>query len=202
MKKPAKEEEIPRGYFENFKYRLKGDYRVKFVSLYYGIAILILFLFLVSLAPQIGERLGLISQKKQSQQSLAKEKDESPGQPKQKITPGVKAVSPQLIEKQKISESKESPVSEEKTPAKVTADLNGKVVDAQSGLPVAGAQVIIESEDFNSKATTDESGNYQILDIPAGEYEVEVEKDGFSGQVKPAILASGSTVSIDFSLSK
>ena len=186
--------------YHNIRKNLKGHPHANFIEIYLGLAVIIVFLLFASLAPQIGDKLGLLSQKKETQQSFAK--DESSGQPKQKITPGVKAVSPQLIEKQKIRENKESPISEEKTPVKLTADLNGKVVDTESGLPASGAEVVIESPNFNSKATTDENGNYQILDIPAGEYEVGVKKEGYSGQAKPAILASGGTVSIDFSLSK
>src|SRR3989344_1602161 len=71
---PALKEEHPVGFLSELYKQVNRDHNTRFFSLYLGLAILILFFFTVSLAPQIGEKLGLISQKKQSQESLAADK--------------------------------------------------------------------------------------------------------------------------------
>lgn len=56
--------------------------------------------------------------------------------------------------------------------------LSGRVIDATSGDPVAGATVTAEGPVTRS-ATTDENGDYVIPDLPDGTYTTTVEQDGF-----------------------
>ena len=165
MKKPA-EEEILKGFFENYKQQFSKDHSVKFVSLYYAIGFIILFLFVLSLAPQIGNRLGIISHKKQSQQSFAKEKESTA------------SASESIYHNQLI----------------------GKVTPSQ--LPVADVEIIIKSKYFNTKATTDDQGNYQISEIPPGKYGVEATKADIKSEKKPLLISDGQTVTLDFELTE
>src|SRR3990170_2425694 len=100
--------------YHNIRKNLKGHPHANFIEIYLGLAVIIVFLLFASLAPQIGDKLGLLSQKKETQQSF--KKDESSGKQKKKIPPGVKAVSPKFIKKKKTRKNQESPISEEKTP--------------------------------------------------------------------------------------
>ena len=68
---PALKEEHPVGFLSELYKQVNRDHNTRFFSLYLGLAILILFFFTVSLAPQIGEKLGLISLRKEGQQSFA-----------------------------------------------------------------------------------------------------------------------------------
>ena len=59
------------GFVEIYKKRFKEDHRVKFVSLYIGLGIILLFFMVVSLAPTVGRKLGLIEERKEKQTTFA-----------------------------------------------------------------------------------------------------------------------------------
>lgn len=66
--------EVPKNFgliLNKVKANIKKDNQTKILALYLGIAFVVSFLFLVSLAPQIGEKLGKLSVKKQGQESKA-----------------------------------------------------------------------------------------------------------------------------------
>ena len=65
------QEENPYGLLGKMYEGVKKDHQLKILSFYIGGALIMAFLFLASLAPQVGERLGQIAVKKQSQQSQA-----------------------------------------------------------------------------------------------------------------------------------
>jgi len=71
----------------------------------------------------------------------------------------------------------------------VTASVVGTVTDP-SGAPVAGATVTAKSAErgqtYNSG--TNESGLYRISQLPAGSYELRVEKPGFASVAYPAFV--------------
>lgn len=68
--------------------------------------------------------------------------------------------------------------------AQTTSTIEGTVKDKQ-GLAVAGAQVRITSAALavDRAATTDADGNYRIVTLPPGIYEIKVSKDGFQSEV-------------------
>ena len=213
MKKPA--EPAPGEFWESpldpvyhkIRKNLKGRPHADFIEIYLGLSVIVFFLLVTSLAPQIGQKLGLLSQKKDTQQSLAKERDKPAKKaetelPKEIPIPGIAASSPAPAELQKLQEKVIETTLEKPIQTKKTANLYGSVVEGDSGLPIKGAEVIIEDQYFNAKATTDENGFYKFTDITAGKYGVEVKKEGFIAQIKPAILARGVVVSLDFELSK
>ncbi len=68
--------------------------------------------------------------------------------------------------------------------AQTTGTIIGVVTDAATGKPVAGALVVATSPNLQGEQTaiTDESGNYRIGQLPAGDYKLVVQLQGY----KPA----------------
>jgi carboxypeptidase family protein len=81
-----------------------------------------------------------------------------------------------------------------------TAILRGRVVAADSGLPLRKAMVRIFAAELreNRMTTTDPQGRYEFRDLPAGRYTVMASKGGFVGltygQTKP--LGGGKLLTI------
>ncbi len=65
--------------------------------------------------------------------------------------------------------------------AQAFASIGGSVVDP-SGALVTGARVTVQSLDtgMERSATTDGSGQYHVMSLPVGDYQVLVDKQGFS----------------------
>jgi len=79
----------------------------------------------------------------------------------------------------------------------------GRVTDVNGAL-VPGAQVKLTNPATNISALTktDEAGNYSLLYVPAGQYNVSVEAKGFKGLVlrQPVEVRVGDKLSLDFVL--
>ena len=69
----------------------------------------------------------------------------------------------------------------------VTATVTGTVTDS-SGAAVVGAAVTVKSVErgVTFDTTTNDSGVYHVAQLPAGNYEVRIEKEGFSSVAYPA----------------
>ena len=69
----------------------------------------------------------------------------------------------------------------------VTATITGTVTDP-SGAPIAGADVTAKSVGRGEtySAVTNESGLYRISQLPVGNYELRIEKQGFQTSLYPA----------------
>jgi Carboxypeptidase regulatory-like domain len=65
-----------------------------------------------------------------------------------------------------------------------TARLRGRVVAAQTGLPLRCAQVTVFSADgqLQRSATTDDEGRYEFVELPAGRLSVTATKAGYVPQ--------------------
>lgn len=86
--------------------------------------------------------------------------------------------------------------------AQVSANLSGRVTDP-SGAAVASASVTaINLDTGNSRTTlTNEVGQYQLLELPVGRYEVHAKKGGFAEKVRTGIqLVVGQDAAADLSL--
>ncbi len=94
-----------------------------------------------------------------------------------------------------------------------TARLRGRVVAAESGMPLRRAQVAVFSAEGQTRrvTTTDAEGRYEFLELPAGRFSVSATKAGYVslqyGQRRPfesgtpVTLADGEAAErIDFSL--
>jgi hypothetical protein len=82
------------------------------------------------------------------------------------------------------------------------ATILGTVTDS-SGAVVPDAQVTVSNDErgFTRKVTSDAAGEYSVVRIPIGEYEITVEKPGFQKLVRKGIsLAVGQTLRLDLQL--
>ncbi|MBN2733044.1 MAG: carboxypeptidase-like regulatory domain-containing protein [Balneolaceae bacterium] len=55
--------------------------------------------------------------------------------------------------------------------------LKGNVVDAQSGVTLADAEVVIVGQDINT--LTDQEGKFKLENLPAGDHTLKVTLDGY-----------------------
>ena len=74
----------------------------------------------------------------------------------------------------------------------------GRVIEAESGAPVAGAQVAIDQTAFG--ATTADDGRYVIVGVPAGVYAVTARRLGLAPERRENVrVADDATATLDFS---
>ena len=81
--------------------------------------------------------------------------------------------------------------------ARIRTQLSGKITDTQSGLPLAGASIILSNSRIGT--TTDSSGNYLLKNLPAGHTIIEVSYTGYKSIVDHIDIISGNNTK-DFSL--
>jgi hypothetical protein len=85
---------------------------------------------------------------------------------------------------------------------KGTASISGTVASANGGRPMRRAQVRIQSASspMSRTTTTDDKGNFEIKDLPAGEFTVRASKPGYLeavyGQKNPGSGRPGTPVSL------
>src|SRR5262245_14389381 len=82
-----------------------------------------------------------------------------------------------------------------------TASVRGLVTDpAQATVP--GATVVVKSKETGTERNvmTNSAGEYQVANLPPGEYEVKVTRTGFKTQIKTLILRVGDNMTSDFAL--
>src|SRR6516225_6918353 len=72
--------------------------------------------------------------------------------------------------------------------AQGTAAMSGRVEDA-SGAAIGGATVTVVSEETgaNRSTTTEEDGQYRVLALPVGRYDIRAEKAGFKTQAQTGV---------------
>ena len=188
--------------YHNIRKNLKGYPHANFIEIYLGLSVIIFFLLVTSLAPQIGEKLGLISQRKEGQQSFAKPNDQAEQEKGKDANKEPKKEAAASASDANLSH--QMPIQQFTLPAvieKAKGKVTGRVIAAEGGKPVSGAEVIIKNKYFEIKTTTDASGNYQFNEIRSGKYLVEVVKDGFVIQKIPVIVPIEETaVNADISL--
>ena len=76
----------------------------------------------------------------------------------------------------------------------------GTVTDASNGQPLVGCSIFIENLMIGD--ATDEDGNYLILNVTPGTYNIKAQMMGYNAQVIEGVkVSSGLTVNLDFELS-
>ncbi len=79
-----------------------------------------------------------------------------------------------------------------------TGVFSGRVTDAETGEPVANANVVIAGSRFGT--ATDLSGRFQIANIPVGSYVAQIRLIGYAAQEFPVVIAAGKTTSLNVAL--
>ena len=76
--------------------------------------------------------------------------------------------------------------------------LTGRVTNATSGTPVAGASVVVGETRLGG--TSDASGQYRVANIPAGTYAVTARRIGHAPKTQSVTIVDGASASLDFVL--
>lgn len=87
--------------------------------------------------------------------------------------------------------------------AQVGAALSGTVTDPSHAV-VFGANVTVKNTDTGAvrRSVTDGAGQYQVVSLPVGGYEIHVTKGGFAEAIRAGVhLVVGQNATLDFSLS-
>jgi len=184
---------------------LKGYPHANFIGIYIGLSAIVVFLLLASVAPQIGEKLGLLSERKQEQETFAKSEDrQESAQTRSLIKDSVKkaGASASDADVARHEETKIFPDSKDarREVKSAGSELNGRVVEKSSGKPLAGAVIVVEGSDYKSETKADDSGNYTIIKIPAGKYGLKASLHSYKSQKNPLVLPSGQVATVNFSL--
>jgi protocatechuate 3,4-dioxygenase beta subunit len=81
------------------------------------------------------------------------------------------------------------------------AMVRGRVVDARSGAPLAGARVVVTSRlPASGGAATDSDGRFAIDTLPDATYDLNVSRDEYAAASQPVVIANGSTPDIEVRL--
>ncbi|MFQ6616517.1 MAG: TonB-dependent receptor [Fidelibacterota bacterium] len=70
-------------------------------------------------------------------------------------------------------------------------DITGVVKDADTGMPLAGANVQVESRDLTTGAAADENGGYRIPSVPPGEYTLTASYIGYDTYRSTVVIRPG-----------
>ena len=76
------------------------------------------------------------------------------------------------------------------------ATISGTVTDSETGLPIAGMEVIagLVGQELLSQTITDVNGNYTTRGLPDGDVEISVEGQGFIQMAKIVTITNGNDV--------
>jgi outer membrane receptor protein involved in Fe transport len=88
----------------------------------------------------------------------------------------------------------------EKMELRATGTVSGRVTDAKTHEPVVGASIAVEGTQHG--ATTGESGQYVIQNVPAGTYTVTARRIGYAKAAQAVIVPDGGTVTLSFALAR
>jgi TonB-linked SusC/RagA family outer membrane protein len=81
-----------------------------------------------------------------------------------------------------------------------TATVTGRVTDAKTGAPIAGAQVSVTGAQLG--AAVDAEGRYRITGVPISAREVRARRIGYQSMATAITLTGGGTVTADFALNE
>lgn len=81
-----------------------------------------------------------------------------------------------------------------------TGTIAGKVVDATTGDPLPGANVLVQGLEVG--AATNVDGEFTIANVPAGQRSVIARFIGYKSQIKTVMVSGGSVAELNFELSE
>jgi len=74
----------------------------------------------------------------------------------------------------------------------ITGDLSGQVTDSTGAvLPKVTVTAVNSGTNFSRSATTSDTGNYRIPDLPIGQYKITATAQGFKTAVQAAEVRAG-----------
>ncbi len=79
-----------------------------------------------------------------------------------------------------------------------TGVISGKVVDAKTGDPLPGANIMVTGLQLG--AATDVNGKFKIINVPLGSYTLVARFIGYNSQTKKVTVRSGAVAQLNFSL--
>ena len=82
--------------------------------------------------------------------------------------------------------------------AQDTGTVRGQVTFTASGEPVHGAVVLVVGPSL--VALTDADGTFEVLEVPAGTYEVLAQREHLTAARQTVTVQAGETVVVDFTL--
>ena len=83
--------------------------------------------------------------------------------------------------------------------AQTTGSVTGRVTDAGTGLPLAGAQITVSGTQLGGVAN--ENGVFMIMNVPAGTYTVRAQMIGYTSQEVRVTVVAGQSATANFQLS-
>jgi TonB-linked SusC/RagA family outer membrane protein len=88
-----------------------------------------------------------------------------------------------------------SPLAAQQQPAQ-SGTIVGRVTDRTTGQPIPEANVTVVGSTRGGR--TSEQGRYRIAGVPAGTHQVRVTRLGYTAETRPAIVAAGQELTVDF----
>jgi TonB-dependent receptor len=82
--------------------------------------------------------------------------------------------------------------------AQSSGSVTGRVLNAESGRALIGANVVLEGTSYGS--ATSQSGTYRLQQIPAGDYTLIVRYIGFEEKRESITITAGQSLELDFRL--
>lgn len=76
--------------------------------------------------------------------------------------------------------------------------LSGTVTDSETGEVLIGVNILVLDEELG--VATDENGDYEITDIPAGDYQIEARYIGYDSQIEDVTIEDGEEIELNFEL--
>ncbi|MEI7724720.1 MAG: TonB-dependent receptor [Bacteroidota bacterium] len=83
----------------------------------------------------------------------------------------------------------------------ITQTVRGRVIDADTRLGLPGANIVVVNSQPLIGTTSDENGNFRLLNVPVGRKSIQVSYMGYKPVVRPEILvSSGKETILSFEL--
>src|ERR1039457_838481 len=82
-----------------------------------------------------------------------------------------------------------------------SGQISGRVMDPQGGaIPGVAVQIVNQDRNFKRDTSTNSEGAYSASYLPAGKYEVNVKKEGFSSGNRSIQLVVGQALVVDIQM--
>ena len=81
--------------------------------------------------------------------------------------------------------------------------MSGRVVDAETGDPIVGAQIRIQKPDEDTReALTDDDGRFSLIGFSSGQWQVYVTAEGYNDDLGNVNVTQSLTPAVDFELNR